>query len=449
MPTDELSELIEQVRTELTELECEGELMDAARFGDIDVVRAILHVHPLLHNRKDRHGNTPLHMSCANGHLKVTEVLLRLSADVSATNNSGNTPLHWASTNGHDEIVQVLLKAQNVDVLQQNQFGRSALTEGFTSQNIAVVKSLLDHESATEERLVQPMGNHSNSVSAQNTEIGNARQEGDESSHETGSIVHQLIFQGVEVEARELPIAESEEDAILGQANPCDDTTGLGIWAASLVLAQWLVSKVNEDSGTWSHAIDRVVELGAGCGVPSLALAKSLTAKMSNRQTNGPTSYNCQIYGTDFNPKTVDNLRHNIDQNKSAFGNGINVEAMVMNWRDPTTWPKEPEDCLIGSDLIYQSDMVALLIQTIVGLLKPESSTNSVFFYVARADGQRQGHQELLTGLESANFVRREYLAPAEYTQSNPLQSQDDDLCFMHFHELQTTQYTLYEFRPR
>ena len=441
MSLDDIADLVEQVKNEFTESECKEELVDAARYGDVDVVRSILHVYPQLHKFQDRHGNTPLHMSSANGHVEVTEVLLKHGAVVTVKNNAGNTPLHWASTNGHDATVQALLMGQQVDVLQQNQFGRSALTEGFTSQNLDVVKSLLNHESACEERLIgATVGKSSDGSQSMETETSTTAENGS-----SNNIVHQFVFQGIEIETRELAIAESEKDTILGQIDPSDDTTGLGIWASSLVLAQWLVSQIKEKS-SWTKSTNlRVVELGAGCGVPSLALAKACASFGSGDQGIS----NCQIYATDFNPKTVDNLQHNVDINKNGLvGSGVTVEGMMMNWQDSSTWPKEPVDCLIGSDLIYQSDMVPLLIQTITGLLKPGTS-ESRFLYVARTDGQRQGHSEFLAGMEASNFDRRDIVAPIEYTQSNPLKSQDDDLCFMYFHELQSTQYTLYEFVRR
>ncbi|KAL7576346.1 hypothetical protein ACA910_018162 [Epithemia clementina (nom. ined.)] len=443
--SEEINELIDQVRDEFSEAECEVELIDAARYDDMNVVQAILHVHPGLHQCKDNHGNTPLHMSAANGHVKVTQVLLRYGADVTATNESGNTPLHWASTNGHDALVQLLLKSQDADVLQQNQFGRSALTEGFTSQNMDVVKLLLDHESASEERLIQPTaGNKMFANSDDEAAAGSFNK----SNGTSNSIVHELNFQGVDIDARELAMAESEEDAILGQVDPSDDTTGLGIWASSLVLAQWLVAQVRQKRPWTQSSTLRVLELGAGCGVPSLAIAKAFVlSRTCNDGSEHPLD--CQIYATDFNPKTVENLQYNIEKNQNNLaGSGVTIEATLMNWHDPDTWPKEPVDCIIGSDLIYQSDMVPLLIDTIVGLLRNDdvAAEPCRFFYVARTDGQRQGHKEFLTGMEAANFIRREQLAPTEYTHSNPLKSQDDDLCYLHFHELQATQYTLYEF---
>ena len=97
-----------------------------------------------------------------------------------------------------------------------------------------------------------------------------------------------------------------------------------------------------------------MLELGAGCGVPGLAVGLYSDAKI--------------VYVTDFNPSTVDNIKHNIDINanrpstKSRSGEWIErVKASSIDWGDESTWPKEKMDFVIGSDLIYQKSIVPLL----------------------------------------------------------------------------------------
>ena len=97
-----------------------------------------------------------------------------------------------------------------------------------------------------------------------------------------------------------------------------------------------------------------VLELGAGCGVPGLAVAM---AKAPPRH----------VYVTDLNPQTVDNVKHNIELNNL----GDLSSAIRIDWEDKSTWPSEPLDYVIGSDLIYQSSLVPLLVHVILGLLKP------------------------------------------------------------------------------
>ena len=64
------------------------------------------------------------------------------------------TLLDWAVQNGHLEVVKLLLASYvEVDVLARNNFGRGALTEAFEKGVTEVVGVLLEHDSATEEKL--------------------------------------------------------------------------------------------------------------------------------------------------------------------------------------------------------------------------------------------------------------------------------------------------------
>ena len=61
--------------------------------------------------------NTALHVSAANGHLKIVNLLLSQQGQSGAAlinpniqNESGNTALHYAALNGHKEVVQALMQ---------------------------------------------------------------------------------------------------------------------------------------------------------------------------------------------------------------------------------------------------------------------------------------------------------------------------------------------------
>jgi predicted nicotinamide N-methyase len=355
-------------------------------------------------------------------------------------------------------------------------FGRSALTEGFTSQNTAVVNSLLEHDSATEEKLLM---NTKTPASGQ----GDEEEKGEEEEEEEDGVTHEFLFLDTPLRVRELPMARGNEgESILGQANPNDDTTGLGIWAASLVMAQWMAHLCkNEDrfrpkksflsTTTTTTATTTILELGAGCGLPALTIAKMMAKPATS----------VKVYASDFNPQTVKNLQYNIKLNEFgsvskdddatssmndddddckvtniATSSSMDIDcvqatpatknattvAMMMNWQDPTTWPNEQMDFVIGSDLIYQSDMVPLLVQTISRLLKKHTGT---FLYCAPETQGRQGHDEFMLLMSEHFTCTMEQSAPARYL-TNPLAGQDDDLCYLHFHELQSSSFKLYEF---
>jgi predicted nicotinamide N-methyase len=70
-----------------------------------------------------------------------------------------------------------------------------------------------------------------------------------------------------------------------------EDSTGLGLWSASLVLARWLADNKHRLGLRGAH----VVELGAGCGLPGLAAAVHAQPR--------------RVTLTDLNPAALKNLR--------------------------------------------------------------------------------------------------------------------------------------------
>ena len=214
------------------------------------------------------------------------------------------------------------------------------------------------------------------------------------------------------------PIAHADDP--FGRA-PIEDTTGLGVWCASLVMARWLASSSMVDRMKGK----RVLELGAGCGIPALAAAVH----------GSPAS----VAITDLNPETIDNILHNIGLN------GCDKEVVTaasIDWGDESTYPPEKLDVVVCSDCIYQKDIVPLLKRVVAGLLKP----NGTFLYVA-PDGGRDGLPEFIAAMKADGFeCVREEAAPEAY-KGNPLKNGDEEDCFLHFGELAGTTYVLHEFR--
>ena len=67
---------------------------NAARMGNVGMVRGLLRKNPSLVNARDETGNTPLHCAIGYFELGVVEELLAHGADVNAQDNNGVTPLH-------------------------------------------------------------------------------------------------------------------------------------------------------------------------------------------------------------------------------------------------------------------------------------------------------------------------------------------------------------------
>ena len=123
------------------------ELLECARYGEDDDMRALLNAGVPV-DFSDDSGNTALHKAAANGHVSCIEVLASYGAR-HLPNASGNLPLHWAVQQGHVSVAKTILRLYaDVDVLEQNSFGRSISTEAFAVGNAEMVELLLQHSSA-------------------------------------------------------------------------------------------------------------------------------------------------------------------------------------------------------------------------------------------------------------------------------------------------------------
>lgn len=207
--TNDYSELLESARS-LTSQESHEELLECARYGETDAVRAILEIHSkistsnaedCLIDTADSTGNTALHKAAANGHETTVSLLLCLGAK-HIPNENGATPLHWAAGAGKHVVCQILLdhfdalseatassEVKSLDVLLKNSFGRSALTEAFTSGNTETVGVLLNHDSAEEEKLIGGMKKE------EIDDAGNVEGRG-EQTRKKEEIVHEFDFNG-------------------------------------------------------------------------------------------------------------------------------------------------------------------------------------------------------------------------------------------------------------
>lgn len=372
-------------------------------------------------NYSDSGGSTALHKACANGKKAAVEVLLSSPSCLHTANSSGNTPLHWASSNGEVDIVKLLVaRFEDLDVLAKNSFGKSSLTEGFTSTNTDLVAVLLEHDSATEEKLLS--GTPKGSVKIE----GEGEEEG--SGKEPASTTHVFSLNPTSQKSKTIAIRElamSNADSPFTSTSH-SDTTGLAVWAASVVFGRWVAKLCS--SGAFSGA--KVLELGGGCGVPGIACA-----------VHGEPR---EVQITDLTTATLANLQYNINLNKGGYGGKTRVESFRLDWADTATYPEGKVDAVIGADLVYTDDIVPLLLKVLDGVLDSGGS----FYYCAPDDG-RAGLKTFIEALREKGWeVRREIKAEGEYLE-NPLASGDDEMCFLCFNELGEKRFVFYEFVKR
>ena len=62
--------------------------------GDLEAVKRLIDAK--VSNDSDHYYGTPLKLACANGHIKIAELLIAKGADVNAKDEDGATPLVYA-----------------------------------------------------------------------------------------------------------------------------------------------------------------------------------------------------------------------------------------------------------------------------------------------------------------------------------------------------------------
>ncbi len=79
----------------------------------------------------------------------------------------------------------------------------------------------------------------------------------------------------------------------------------------------------------------------------------------------------------------------------SKTGEEVVVSLRNINWKDTASFPAEPADVLLGSDLVYDVNILSILIPAVPSLLQ----SHGEFLYVAPNTG-RDGMDELIARLE-------------------------------------------------
>uniref|UniRef100_A0A8D2IPD0 Poly [ADP-ribose] polymerase n=1 Tax=Varanus komodoensis TaxID=61221 RepID=A0A8D2IPD0_VARKO len=90
--------------------EADRQLLEAAKAGEMDVVKKLCTVQSV--NCRDIEGrqSTPLHFAAGYNRVSVVEYLLQHGADVHAKDKGGLVPLHNACSYGHYEVAELLVK---------------------------------------------------------------------------------------------------------------------------------------------------------------------------------------------------------------------------------------------------------------------------------------------------------------------------------------------------
>lgn len=169
----------------------------------------------------------------------------------------------------------------------------------------------------------------------------------------------------IKVQVTDLPLNNQDYSSV-----------GAQTWGGACLLAEMITQSPQHFGSTTSGIkAPRILELGAGTGLVSLATAKLLSA------SGTPAT----IIATDFHSAVLENLEKNIADNfpVSTHVQPITISPHFLDWSnppDPPTTPfEEPFDVIYGADVVYELDH-ALWIKTCIErfLRKPSLSSLEV-----------------------------------------------------------------------
>jgi len=429
-------------------LEMNQEVLECARYGEEDDLKQLLEAGADA-NFADAGGATALHKAAANGHEACIKVLVQFGAKY-VKNGTGNTPAHWAAENAKAGALKAILESFELDVLQKNDLGRSILTEAFQSKDRDCISLCLSHHSCTEERLINP--DKPMQPADPNAEAADAKMDTEEDDNaedaEANAITHTMVFgDSAEVKVRELPITRAD-NPFGSDTAPEDDTTGLSVWPASILLGQWVARRWGANNSGVDMSQKVVLELGAGCGLPAIVAAVACRPQV--------------VYVTDIHEPTLLNAAHNVQLNAVSVAEDLPanyfqssllthpatntttaIKVLNMNWVDTATYPPERVDLLLGSDLVYDASILTVLVPAICSTLSVDGS----FLYCAPNTG-RHGMDGLEIALSRVGIVAVEKFAAPEEFYVNPLSGDDGDAFVLHFYDLSAkTPHTMYHFK--
>lgn len=185
---------------------------------------------------------------------------------------------------------------------------------------------------------------------------------------------YQVEFNPYKLRGRQLRLLQvSDLESVLGGRDPFSDISGfpywIKVWEAALVLADFMAAQPPEPDG-------RILELGAGLGLPGLAAAAA-----GHRVT------------------LSDYAAHILDfQRVSAAANGVadRVEHLRLDWFKPPELPRFTT--IIGAEILFREDFFDPLLAIMTQCLAPGGS-----IYLAH-DVRRQSLPRFLA-LAEKNFT--------------------------------------------
>ncbi|KAF8167206.1 hypothetical protein B0H34DRAFT_779062 [Crassisporium funariophilum] len=200
------------------------------------------------------------------------------------------------------------------------------------------------------------------------------------------------IRRDIHVELNDAPLSKEDHTSV-----------GLQSWGSSILLAERICLRPSFFSLTStcrSGSRDkplRILELGAGTGMLSIATAKLL--RPSSNSGPGP-----EIIATDYHPDVLDNLSRNVATNFTSSPSppcGLQspiITVKALDWQNPTYIAPldKPFDVIMAADVIYHPDHAKWIMRCVEKFLTRPSSTSpsgGVFWLMipVRTTGRHEG----------------------------------------------------------
>jgi ankyrin repeat protein len=127
----------------LSSLAYGGEIVEAAKNGDLESVRSILAEDPSAVRATDEARYTPLHWASMRAHWDVAALLLEHGPDVNVVGEDGGSPLNWAAHHDNPEFIGKLLD-KGADADARNRWGMTSLHTAAWRGCVEAVRLMLD-----------------------------------------------------------------------------------------------------------------------------------------------------------------------------------------------------------------------------------------------------------------------------------------------------------------
>ncbi len=125
-------------------------LLHAAGFGDVVTLNKLLKEGGNPNARaKNKTKRTALILAAIGGKLEAVNALLAHGAKLEDRDFAGNTALNWAALRGHTQVASTLIK-KSANINTQNNAGASPLHYAVSTQNIPLVKLIIENKADLE-----------------------------------------------------------------------------------------------------------------------------------------------------------------------------------------------------------------------------------------------------------------------------------------------------------